>query len=192
MKKLLKVLAVAIFAFTPFIISSSALAKSVCEIGYTGPDSQNLCKSTTKYSCEVTNENKVKIKNDNNQVVASGTVSNGDNNQGGNATSGSVTNENGTTFSVTITNPGFEGVCVAEAVVPATEQPETPTTPTTPVTPAPTPVQPTATGAGQVALLPETSDTFSQTLLIVVAASLAVIAGVGVGAVALYRYYKSL
>lgn len=189
MKKLLKVLAVAIFAFTPFIISSSALAKSVCEIGYTGPDSQNLCTSTAKYSCEVTNENKVNIRNDNNQVVASGTVGNSANNQGGNATSGSVTNENGTTFSVTITNPGVEEICVAEAVVPATEQPETPVTP---VTPAPTPVQPTVTGAGQVALLPETSDTFSQNVLIVVAASLAVIAGVGVGAVALYRYYKSL
>lgn len=181
MKKLLKVLAVAIFAFTPFIISSSASAAAVCDIGYTGPDSQNLCRSITEYACTVTNTNTVDIRNESNQVVASGVVSNGGNTQGGNATSGSVTNNNGTTFAVTITNPGIEGTCVATAVVPATE-----------TSPVATPVQPTATGAGQVTVLPKTSDNFAQMVLIVVAGSMAVIATLGVGGIALYRYYKSL
>lgn len=189
MKKLLKVLAVAIFAVTPFIISSSASAQSVCEIGYTGPDSKNLCTSITDYTCKVTNTNNVDIRNENDQSVASGTVSNSGNTQGGKSTSGSVTNSNGTTFSVTITNPGTEGVCVAKAVVPA--QPVTPGANPAPA-PSPTPVQPTATGAGQVAALPNTSDNFAQTVLIVVAALLAAVATLGVGGVALYRYYKSL
>lgn len=189
MKKLLKVLAVAIFAVTPFIISSSASAQSVCEIGYTGPDSQNVCTSTTEYICKVTNTNNVDIRNKNNQSVASGTVDNGGNTQGGNSTSGSVTNSNGTTFAVTITNPGVDGICVATAVVPA--QPVTPEANPTPA-PSPTPVQPTAAGAGQVAALPNTSDNFAQTVLIVVVASLAAVATLGVSGVALYRYYKSL
>jgi len=186
MKKLLKVVAVAVFAFTPFILGSSASAQATCQIGYTGPDSQNLCRSITKYACTVTNTNTVNIRNENNQVVASGEVSNSGNNQGGSSTSGSVTNSNGTTFAVTITNPGVEGTCQAVAVVPATE-PETPVTPSTPSAP----VQPT-TGGGQVAALPKTSDNFTQTVLILVAGSLAVIAIIGVGGVALYRYYKSL
>jgi len=193
MKKLLKVLAVAIFAFTPFIISSSASAQPVCQIGYTGPDSQNLCKSETKYKCSVTNVNDVKIVNENDQEVASGTVGNSGNTQGGNATSGSVTNSNGATFAVTITNPT---TCVAVAVVPATEEPETPVTPTTP-----TPVQPTVPGngggagtggGGSVALLPETSGSITSNVLIIVASSLAALSVLGVSGVALYRYYKSL
>jgi len=188
MKKLLKILAVAVFAFTPLVIGSSASALGVCAIGYTGPDSQNLCKSITKYACSVTNTNKVDILNENNQVVASGVVSNNENTQGGSSTSGSVTNNNGVTFAVTITNPGMEGTCTAEAVVPATP----PETPVPTPTPTPNPVQPTATGAGQVASLPKTSDDSAQTILIVVAGSLAVISALGVGGIALYRYYKSL
>jgi len=186
MKKLLKVVAVALFAFTPLIISSSASAQATCQVGYTGPDSQNLCRSITKYACTVSNTNEVDIRNENNQVVASGGVNNSGNNQGGSSTSGSVTNSNGTTFAVTITNPGTEGTCVATAVVPATE-PETPT----PVTPS-TPVQPTASGSGQVVALPKTSDNFMQTVLILAAGSLAAVAVIGVGGIALYRYYKSL
>ena len=185
MKKLLKVLAVAIFAVTPFVMSSSASAQATCEIGYTGPDSQNLCRSVTEYACSVTNTNSVDIRNANNQVVASGTVGNTGNTQGGSSTSGSVTNSNGTTFAATITNPGLEGTCVATAVVPAT-QPPTPTTPTTPATP----VQPTA--SGRVAALPKTDGGYIKTVLIIVAGSLAAVAALGVGGVALYRYYKSL
>ena len=184
MKKLLKVLAVAVFALTPLILSSSASAQAVCDIGYTGPNSQNLCTSVTEYSCSVTNTNMVKIVNSNNEVVASGTVGNSGNAQGGNAASGSVTNTNGATFSVTIVNPGFESTCVATAVVPATE-------PEAPVTQTPNPVQPTATGSG-VAVLPRTDSTIASTVLVAIAGSLAAIATLGVGGIALYRYYKSL
>jgi len=184
MKKLLKVLAVAIFALTPFVISSSASAQAVCEIGYTGPDSQNLCRSITKYACSVTNTNVVSIRNDNNQVVASGTVGTSGNGQGGTSTSGSVTNTNGTTFAVTITNTGIDETCVATAVVPAT-QPPAPTPPTNP-----NPVQPTA--RGQVSALPKTSGSAAQSVLFITVGSLAAIAVLGVGSIALYRYYKSL
>jgi len=184
MKKLLKVLAVALFALTPFVISSSASAQAVCDIGYTGPDSQNLCRSITRYACEVNNTNVVNIRNENNQVVASGSVETSSNGQGGSSTSGSVTNSNGTTFAVTITNTGIQETCVAVAVVPATQPP----TPTTPVNT--TPVQPTT--RGHVAALPKTSGSVAQTVLYIVVGSLAAIAVLGVGSVALYRYYKSL
>jgi hypothetical protein len=186
MKKLLKFVAVAVFAFMPLVISSSASAVAMCEIGYTGPDSQNLCRSTTQYDCTVTNINEVKIVNSNNQEVASGLVSSSGNGQSGNSTSGSVTNSNGSTFSVTITNPGIEGTCVATAVVPATETPETTVTPTA------NPVQPTANGGGSVAALPKTDSGFASTALLIVVSSLAAIAALGVGGIALYRYYKSL
>jgi len=191
MKKLLKVLAVVVLAITPLVIGSSASAQSVCQIGYTGPDSQNLCRSVTKYACSVSNRNEVDIKDESNQVVASGTVGNSGNNQGGNATSGSVTNNNGTVFAITITNPGINGTCTATAVVPATEPP-TPTTPTTPTVPL-NPVQPTANGGGAgVLALPKTDGNFTSTVLIVVAGVLASISVLGVGGIALYRYYKSL
>jgi hypothetical protein len=179
MKKLLKVFAVAVLTLIPFAMSSSASA-ATCSIGYTGPDSNNLCTSVTQYTCNVTNTNTVTITNDNNQVVASGTVSTSGNGQGGSSTSGSVTNNNGTTFSVTITNPAENtpGVCSATVVVPATETPVTPT-----------PVQPTQ--ATTATALPKTSGDFT-TILVVIASSLGVVAVLGVGGVALYRYYKSL
>jgi hypothetical protein len=188
MKKLLKVLVVAVFALVPLIVSSSASAQAMCEIGYTGPDSNNMCTSVTKYTCSLTNTNDVKIVNLSNQEVTSGTVINSGNSQTGGSTSGSVSNENGTTFSVVITNPGTLGTCEAKAVVPATE-PATPVTPTT--TTNTTPVQPTATGSG-VASLPKTDSNFSSTALIMVVGSMAAIATLGVSGIALYRYYKSL
>jgi hypothetical protein len=193
MKKLSKVLAVAVFAFMPFIVSSSSSATGVCNVGYTGPDSQNLCRSETKYACSVNNNNDVKIVNSNNQEVASGNVSNSNNQLGGDSTSGSVTNNSGTTFAITIKNPGFEGTCAAQAVVPATEQEN----PVTPVTPTISAVQPTvsggdSSGAGGVAVLPETNSDFILTALIVIVSSLAATAALGIGGVALYRYYKFL
>ena len=183
MKKLLKVLAVAVFALTPFLAGFSASAASTCQIGYTGPDSNNQCTSVTKYTCTINNTNTVTITNDNNQVVASGTVSVSGNGQGGSATSGATINNNGTTYSVTITNsnPALEtpGTCTATVVIPATETPSTPA-----------PVQPTHTGNGATSL-PKTSGDFTKVLFIV-AGSLAALAALGVGGVALYRYYKSL
>ncbi|MDB5162452.1 MAG: hypothetical protein JWN28_59 [Candidatus Saccharibacteria bacterium] len=186
MKKLLKVLAVAIFALTPLGISSSASAQAVCDVGFTGPDSQNLCTSVTKYSCTVKTENTVEIIDTNNQSAVSGTVNVSGNGQAGGAASGSVTNTNGTTFVFTITNPLPQvglGSCVASAVVPAVQPPAP-----TPATP--NPVQPTATG--RVSALPHTSSDATLNALIITVGSLALIATLGVGGIALYRYYKSL
>ncbi len=182
MKKLLRVLAVVVLTLIPLGFSSAASA-STCSVGFTGPDSNNLCTSVTQYNCNVTNTNTVTITNDNNQVVASGTVTTSGNGQGGSSTSGSVTNTNGTTFSITITNPAGDtpGVCSATVVVPATN---------TPPTPVVQPTQAASTGSGAAAL-PETSGDVTM-MLIIVASSLAAIAALGVGGVALYRYYKSL
>ncbi|MFZ1301233.1 MAG: hypothetical protein WAQ27_01470, partial [Candidatus Microsaccharimonas sp.] len=84
------------------------------------------------------------------------------------------------TFTVVITNripeSEQEGVCTASVVVPAVE-PETP-------------VQPTQ--GGGAAVLPKTSSDTTLTVLVVTVSSLAVLALVGVGGIALYRYYKSL
>jgi hypothetical protein len=106
-----------------------ASAASTCQNGYTGPDSNNLCTSTTTYMCTVDNNNVATINNENQQVSLSGNASSGGNTTGGGAMSGSATNTNGTTFNVSVTN---QGVCTATATVPATTTPETPSTPVTP------------------------------------------------------------
>lgn len=198
MKKLLKVLAVAVFAFVPFVVSSSVSATATCEIGFTGPDSQNVCTSVTEYTCTVTSTNDVTIDTTSGQEVASGPVSNSGNGQTGSSTSGSISNESGTTFAVTITNPSIGGTCIATAVMPATEGPTPPSTTPAPIvtTSGTTPsitdaVQPTATGSGILAL-PQTSGSFATTVLVVIASTLAAVTALGVGGVALYRYYKSL
>jgi len=189
MKKLSKVIAVALFALAPFVLggASAQAQQATCEVGYTGPDSQNMCTSTTNYQCSVTNTNTVTISNGNTQVVTSGNVTNSGNGQTGSSTSGTVTNSNGTTFSVTITNgipqDPTSGTCVATVVIPAV----VPVTPETPVTPV---VQPTQ--GGGAAVLPKTSGGTTLTVLVVAASSLAVLALLGVGGIALYRHYKSL
>ena len=126
MKRIYQLLAAAVVALlVPIVASVPASAVATCDIGYTGPDSNNLCTSVETYKCTVTNTNTVEIKNTTDQVVASGQVSTSGNTTGGNATSGSVTNTSGTTFSVTITNsaPESPGVCMATVTVPATETP---------------------------------------------------------------------
>lgn len=136
MKRLSQIVAiVAVTLFIPITASMPAAAVSTCEIGYTGPDSQNMCTSEVEYQCSVVSENNVTIVNTNTQESTSGQVTNSGNQNGGDSTSGRVTNDNGATFNVTITNGN--DVCVAKAVVPATEkpEPETPVTPTTPVKP---------------------------------------------------------
>lgn len=135
MKRIYQIVAVVVALLIPAAVGTPASAAVVCDVGYTGPDSQNLCTSTETYQCTVTNTNTVSITNANNQTVASGTVTVSGNGTGGNSASGSVTNTNGTTFSVTITNSDPLGqapsVCTATVVVPGTQVPE-PTTPTTP------------------------------------------------------------
>jgi len=130
MKRIYQLLAAAIVTLlVPLVASTSASAAFTCDIGYTGPDSQNLCTSVETYQCTVTNTNTVQISNTNNQVVASGQVSTSGNTTGGNATSGTVTNTSGATFNVTITNANPDaqqpGVCSANVTVPANETPVT-------------------------------------------------------------------
>jgi len=163
-----RLIVAAIVSIMPLAFALPVAALGTCSIGYTGPDSNNQCTSQTTYTCSVTNENSVTIVNDNDQVAASGTVTNSGNTQGGNGVSGQVTNSNGVVFNVSITNPSESpSTCVAVATVPAT--PEVPVTP----------VQP-PTGSGAVAALPHTS---GDSLTPIVVAAVAVL---GIGALATY------
>lgn len=155
MKKLSQILAVGVITLTPFVVSSSAFAAGTCQIGYTGPDSDNKCTLTEKYSCEVDNENKITVFNDNMQEAGTGTATSSGNTEGGSAGSGSATNSNGTSFDVVITNGD---VCEVTKTVPASV---TPDEPTKQVVPAPVGGGGAAAGggggAGAVAVLPDTS-----------------------------------
>jgi len=183
MKRLGQLVAAVVVAFlVPMAIATPSYAAVTCDVGFTGPDSNNMCTSVERYQCTVTNTNTVEITNTNNQVVASGSVAVSGNGSGGSSTSGSVTNTNGTTFSVSITNSNPEaeepGVCTASVRVPATETPETvqPTKPT----------KTTASGAGVMAL-PVTSGDLTLTILGIAAIVAAIIAGLAVAAVVAYR-----
>lgn len=145
MKRTYQLLAAAIVAIlVPLAASVPASAASTCDVGFTGPDSQNLCTSVETFECTVRNENIITINNTNTQTGVSGqALSNGNTTSGG-ATSGTVTNTNGTTFAVTIVNNTEEGseepaICTAAVIVPATVTPET-VTPVTPATPKALPV----------------------------------------------------
>lgn len=160
---------------------SVSAQQATCDIGFTGPDSNNMCTSTTTYSCEVTSTNTVTITNQTTQEATSGTVTVTGNTTGGSGASGTVTNTSGTTFTVTITNPNPQaeqpGVCTASVVVPA-EVPEEPVTP--------------PNGQGGVEVLPETSgDTTLQTTALI-AGALALAAALSVGGVLWYRHHKAL
>ena len=132
--------------------SASALS---CDISGTGPDSENLCKSIESFKCTVTNNNDVKIYNDNDQVAVTGGTVTVDNTSGGSSTSGNATNSNSTVVEGTIKN----NACVIAA--PAVVTPPAPVTPSV-VTPsggqgaAVTPV-PAPAGRGAVSTLPNTS-----------------------------------
>ena len=182
MKRISRILTALVIGVVPLVVSSSTIAQAAtCQIGYTGPDSNNMCTSTTTYRCEVNNTNNVTITNTNTQEATSGQVTTSGNTTGGATTSGTVTNSNGTTFNVTITNGSEDNpsTCVATQTVPATNPPATPVTP---------PATKTATGAG--AALPHTSGDQSGSILAIIVAAL------GVGAVAttsvalLYRRAK--
>ena len=184
MKRILKILSVVVIAFVPMVVGTSAYAQATCQIGYTGPDSNNMCTSTTTYDCTVTNTNEVTIVNTNTQEAVSGTVTTSGNTTGGNSTSGTVSNSNGTVFNVTITNPTVDTdpqTCVATLTVPATNPP-------TPVQP---PAQPQPSGGGGAAELPNTSGDDSGTIFATVLAILGVGAlGTAVAALA-YRRLKA-
>lgn len=179
MKRLSQLVAAVVVAFlVPVMAPAPSFAAVTCDVGFTGPDSNNMCTSVETYQCTVTNTNTVEITNTNNQVVASGSVTVSGNGSGGSSTSGSVTNTNGTTFSITITNTNPEGeepgVCTATVRVPATETPETVQ-----------PTQPTTTST--VRALPVTSGDPTLTILAIAAAVAVILAGLTVAAVIAYR-----
>lgn len=182
MKRLNQLLAAGFMALlVPLAVAVPTLAQqATCGIGFTGPDSQNNCTSTTSYSCEVTNTNQVTITNNVTQEAVSGEVQNSGSGTTGGASSGTVTNTNGTTFTVSITNPVGEnqGMCSATVVVPAT------TTPTTPVQPA---VTSAPTGSGAMTL-PATSGSPLLFIAAIVAAVLAALAIVASVAFYMYRH----
>lgn len=187
MKKIAQILVATAIAAVPFFVSNSAFADGTgtCQIGYTGPNSNNECTLTSTFTCTVNNENNFDIQNENDQTVASGTATVADNTSGGSATSGSATNSNGTTINVSINNGSSGKLCSVVKTVPATPTPVTPTTPATPsmpvtpqaVTPSVTPgrgalspaVVKQTVAAPQVAtptVLPNTSgDTFATSLI---------------------------
>ena len=159
MKKLPFLLATLSVAVIGLAGAGTAHAEATCDIGFTGPDSKNICTSETKFTCEIENNNTIVFKNENGQTAATGNAVVSENGEGGNATSGSATNENGTTFNGTVTN---DNICVAVVTKPANVTPETPVAPVTPgrgqVEAAP--VAQVTPGRGQAvvpAMLPDTS-----------------------------------
>ncbi len=175
------ILTVVALVVAPLLAGAPVAAQATCGVGFTGPDSNNMCTSTTTYQCTVNNTNTVTITNDTNQVVASGTVTTSGDTSGGSTTSGSVTNSSGTTFSVTINNAINDGdplsTCVATVVTPATEPPTTPVTPSEQVKPA---------------ALPFTSSDNTLQTAEWVAGIAALVAGASVAGVLLYRHFKVL
>ena len=177
--------------FTPFAFVLPASAASTCQIGYTGPNSNNQCVSMTTYECTVVNDNDVKIINQNDQSAVSGTVVTGGNTQSGGSVSGTVSNTNGTSFNVSITNTGASKTCTAVATVPAT--PETPVAPTTPTTPGTTvtPVQPQNGNGATVAALPHTSGNVFEPVILAMLGILGFGAAASYAGVRVYRRIKS-
>lgn len=186
MKRLIKLIGVAVaLVIAPLLITASASAQqSTCEIGYTGPNSENMCTISYKCSVDVENSNSVKITDSTGQEAASGNVSNSGNNSGGNSTSGTVTNTNGTVFNVTIINASEEApeTCTASRTVPATV--------------TPTPTTPTPSGQGQVqgaaVVLPATTADNEVQLTALIASAVFLTIALAVSAVLWYRQRKML
>jgi hypothetical protein len=116
---------------------------ATCAVGFTGPDSKNICTSETTYKCNLTNDNKIIFLNNNEQVAISGDATTSKNTTGGSTTTGSATNSNNVTYTGQVTNGD---VCTAVVTTPATVTPAE-TQPVTPVA-APTATQPAAAGKG--------------------------------------------
>ena len=137
MKKLQQTLVVGALLVSPLIASPVAKA-ATCQVGFTGPDSNNLCVSVATYTCAIDNTNNITVSNDNPQTVASGTASTSGNSGAGGAQSGSVTNDNGVSFDFTIENGEGDGdICrITSATIPATPDP----TPEVDKEPVPAPV----------------------------------------------------
>lgn len=161
--------------FVPLAMSGSASAAPTCQVGFTGPNSQNMCVSVQTYACSVTNNNVITVANDNTQVAVSGVALSNENTNADGATTGTVTNTNGTVLSVTITNSAQGSqdpqTCTAAVTVPATETPET--------------VTPASTAAPEA--LPVTSGDKTLTIVALGAGVLGLVALLSASAVVLYR-----
>lgn len=126
MKKLGGIIVAAAIALVPVATSSSVFAAGSCQIGYTGPNSNNECTLTSTYTCSIKNDTDFDIKNENGQVVGSGTATSSGNTGAGSATSGSATNSNGTSINVAINNGSSGKLCAVVSTVPATPEEVTP------------------------------------------------------------------
>ena len=86
------------------VSGSSNTSGDTGTIGTTGPDSINKVTSNTETNVSVNNDNNVSVTNNNNQSGSTGDASVTDNTTGGSATSGSVSNTNSTSDTITISN----------------------------------------------------------------------------------------
>ncbi|MBC7943195.1 hypothetical protein H7X68_01710 [Candidatus Saccharibacteria bacterium] len=154
MKKLSQILAVGVITLMPLAIGGNAFAAGVCDIGFTGPDSNNQCISTTEFECTVVNDTTVSVTNENIQIAVSGDAGSTGNTSAGSASTGSATNSNGTTFNATVTNAteSSPGICTVVATMQASGGRGSVVAPTAAV-PAPS----GGKGAVAVAVLPNTS-----------------------------------
>lgn len=184
MKRIYQLLAAAIVTLlVPLAASGTASAASTCRVGFTGPNSNNMCTKVETFKCTTVNNNTITIESSNTQTGVSGVAFNGSNSAGGDAITGTVKNDNGTVFNVTIQNPSVTDptaspVCTATTTVtvPATETPTTTTVaPTSKATPA---------------ALPVTSGNQASTIAAVIAAIIGSVALVATGAAVLYRYLR--
>lgn len=163
MKTLRQLLLISLFALS-FVSVGRVAAASQCPTGYTGPDGNGVCTSTTLYACELgynrQEETTYATIAENNLVVRLEEVGDGQGGFAGSATS------NGVTF--TVTSPDYES-CYVTATTQATEVVEPAPSP------APTPVQPTVladtnSGNNIVAVLVIASSAATITYLLAAAA----------------------
>lgn len=125
MKKLSLLGAVLAVMLLPLAFSNTSYAATTCPVGFTGPNSVNICESSTDYTCTVTNDNNVTVDTTNQQIAVTGSTS------GEGVQTGSATNTNGTTFTATVTNG--EACTVVATTAPITPVVVPPATP--PATP---------------------------------------------------------
>jgi hypothetical protein len=83
-------------------------------IDTTGPDSTNTIRSDSRYRVDVDNDNNLRVHNDNDQRAWTGDAEVRDNTDGGDAESGSATNENAFDAEVSVDNSA-SGVAAVEA-----------------------------------------------------------------------------
>lgn len=187
MKKLSLLGAALAVLLAPLVFGATSYAAGgTCAIGFTGPDSQNVCTATTTFKCNVENNNVLVFDNNNNQVATTGSASSSDNGDGGSATTGSATNANGVTFTTTVKNDAAKTCSVI-----ATTAPITPVV--TP--PAEQPVAPQGSGAGAGAVKPAAlANTATTSPAIIVAGLIGILGASILGArlaVTAYGHFKA-